>query len=76
MAAKSSIRDVARVRNIPLEVANKLAKYIPDSFPADKQTGKAPKVTLKNCIELPELKEIMNSNDKELINTLKYAMEL
>lgn len=77
MGAKSSIKDVARVRNIPLDISNKLTKYVPDNFPADKETGETPKVTLKNCMELiPEFKEIMQSDNKEIIDTLKYAIEL
>ncbi len=77
MATKSSIKDVARVQNVPLDIANKLVKFIPNSFPEDPKTGKAPKVNLKNCLELvPELKEALNSKDKTISNTLKYATML
>ncbi len=73
MAAKSSIKDVARVQRLPLAEAERLTKMIPDKFPENKD-GKAPKVNLKNCMELvPEMKAIAQSSDKNLTDTLRYA---
>ncbi|MBP7101945.1 MAG: DNA polymerase III subunit alpha [Bacteroidales bacterium] len=77
MAAKSSIKDVARVQDVPLDIANKLAKFIPNRLPEDPKTGKIPKVNLKNSIEMvPELKMAFASEDKMISDTLKYASML
>jgi len=73
MAAKSSIKDVARVQKLPLSEADRLTKLIPDKFPEDKD-GKAPKVTISNCLRyVPELIEARNSSDQNLSSTLRYA---
>ncbi len=74
MAAKSSIKDVARVQKLPLSEADRLTKLIPDRLPEDKATGKAPKINIKNSIKfVPELQEARNSYDQNLSDTLKYA---
>jgi len=74
MATKSSIKDVARVQRLPLADADRLTKLIPDRFPEDKDTGKAPKVTIKNCLaRIPELKRELEYGDENMANTLKYA---
>lgn len=74
MATKSSIKDVARVQKLPLSEAERLTKLIPDRFPEDKATGKAPKINIKNCVQLvPELQEARHSHDRNLSDTLKYA---
>ncbi len=74
MATKSSIKDVARVQRLPLSEADRLTKLIPDRFPEDKATGKAPKVNISNCLRyVPELQEARNSYDQNLSDTLKYA---
>jgi len=71
MATKSAIKDVARVQKLPLSESNRLAKLVPDRIPDKK------KVTLKDAIEyVPELKEAMNSHDKVMTDTLKYAQML
>ncbi len=73
MATKSAIKDVARVQKLPLSEAERLTKLIPDRFPEDKD-GKAPKVNIKNCVErVIELKNALNSDDRNLSDTLKYA---
>ncbi|MDR0367618.1 MAG: DNA polymerase III subunit alpha, partial [Bacteroidales bacterium] len=73
MATKSSIKDVARVQKLPLDISNRLAKYVPNSFPEDKN-GKAPSVNIGNCIRLvPELKEASESTDSNIASTIKYA---
>ena len=76
MATKSSIKDVARVQQLPLAQAETLTKMIPDRFVEDKD-GTAPKVNLKNCIELvPELKKITETGNEELISVLRFAEKL
>ncbi|MDX5349055.1 MAG: DNA polymerase III subunit alpha, partial [Hymenobacteraceae bacterium] len=66
MAAKSSIKDVARSTSLPLAEANELAKMVPD----------APGTTLaKAFAEVPELNDIRNGNDHKA-STLKLAEKL
>ena len=77
MAAKSSIKDVARVQNLPLQLSNQLAKLVPARFPEDPKTGKAPKVTLKNCFKMvPEMTEAYSHGPKEVQEVLAYASQL
>ncbi|MDR1180929.1 MAG: DNA polymerase III subunit alpha, partial [Bacteroidales bacterium] len=72
MATKSSIRDVARVQKLPLDVSNRLAKLVPNSFP-DEDDRKV-HVTLEKCLEMiPELKEASVSPDQNIASTIKYA---
>ena len=74
MATKSSIKDVARVQKLPLDIANRLAKFVPTSFPEDNKTGKAPSVNISNCVKMvPELKEASESKDANIASTIKYA---
>ncbi len=74
MATKSSIKDVARVQKLPLPEADRLTKLVPDRFPEDKVTGKAPKINIENCLKfVPELQEARFSPDRNLSDTLKYA---
>ena len=74
MATKSSIKDVARVQRLPLAEADRLTKLIPDKFPEDPTTGKAPKVNISNCVKfVPELQIARNSSDTNLASTLRYA---
>ncbi len=71
MATKMSLKDVARVLKVPLDVSNALCKAIPDRLPDDK------KMNLTNAIEcVPELKEAEASSDPALRNTIKYARML
>ena len=71
MATKNSIKDVARVEKVPLEVSNRLCKAIPDRLPDDK------KMNLPNAIEaVPELREAQASTDPKLRNTIRYAKML
>jgi DNA polymerase-3 subunit alpha len=73
MATKSSIKDVARVQKLPLEIANRLAKFVPDSLPKDSKGGTVT-VTIANCVKLvPELKEASESADTNIASTIKYA---
>jgi DNA polymerase-3 subunit alpha len=70
MAAKSAIRDVARVQKLPLPESNRLAKLIPDRLP-DRE------VNLRNAIEfVPELREAAESPNQLVRDTIKYARKL
>ncbi|GHT76436.1 DNA-directed DNA polymerase [Bacteroidia bacterium] len=74
MATKSSIKDVARVQGLPLDESNRLAKLVPDKFPEDPKTGKAPKVNLTNCFKYVDgLRDARFSSNPELSDILKYA---
>lgn len=76
MATKSSIKDVARVQNLPLSEANLLASYVPQRFPEDPKTHKAPKVNLKNCLSMvPDMKNAYEQNP-DIRNVLTYASQL
>ena len=76
MATKSSIKDVARVQNVSVADANALAAMVPQRFPEDPKTHKAPKVNLKNCIEMvPEMKEAYERNPV-VHDVLTYASQL
>jgi len=77
MAAKSSIKDVARVQKLPLSESDRLTKLVPDKFPEGKDGKEAPKVTLTNCYNLVnEFKQELNSSDENVKTTLKYAQML
>ena len=76
MATKSSIKDVARVQQLPLEQAERLTKMIPDSFPEDKN-GKAPKISVKNCVEyLADFKKEIESGNEDIASVLRFAEKL
>ncbi|MCL2130995.1 MAG: DNA polymerase III subunit alpha [Lentimicrobiaceae bacterium] len=67
MGAKSSIKDVARVHDVPLNLSEQLAKEVPDG----------PGVILKDSIELsPKLKEACQSPDPNIASMMKYAIQL
>jgi DNA polymerase III subunit alpha len=71
MATKNSIKDVARVEKLPLEISNHLCKIIPDKLPDGL------KMNLPNAIKcLPELQEAVSSPDSRLRNTMTYAKML
>ena len=71
MATKNSIKDVARVEKVPLDVVNRLCKAIPDRLPDGM------KMNLPNAIKcVPELQEAVVSPDEHLRNTMKYAKML
>ncbi|QVJ80274.1 DNA polymerase-3 subunit alpha [Prevotella sp. khp1] len=75
MATKNSIKDVARVENVPLAISNALCKAIPDRLP--EVDGKTPKMNLTNAIKaVPELQEAEASTDPHIANTMKYAKML
>ena len=75
MATKNSIKDVARVENVPLAISNALCKAIPDRLPD--VDGKTPKMNLANAIKaVRELQEAETSTDPRIANTMKYAKML
>ena len=75
MAAKSAIKDVARVINLPLAESNRLAKLVPARMPV--VNGKELKPTLKNCYEyVTEFKPELSSSNELVSDTLKYAGQL
>ena len=71
MATKNSIKDVARVEKVPLDIVNRLCKAIPDRLPDNM------KMSLPNAIRcVPELQEAVASTDVRMRNTMKYAKML
>lgn len=75
MAAKSAIKDVARVEDLPLPESDRLTKLIPAHMP--EVNGKELKPTLKNCYEhVPEFKAELQSNNEIVKETLRYAEQL
>ena len=79
MAAKSAIKDVARVEDLPLSESNRLAKFIPSSpneMPEDKN-GKKFKITVKNCLEcFPEFRAELDNQDPRVGETIRFAEKL
>ena len=71
MATKNSIKDVARVEKVPIDMANALCKAIPDRLPDGM------KMNLTNAIKCtPMLQDAEVSDDMRLRNTIKYAKML
>lgn len=67
MAAKMAIRDVARVQNLPLSEADRLAKLVPER----------PNVNFRIAYqEVPELKKEKSSDNELVATTLQYAESL
>ena len=67
MAAKSAIRDVARVHQYPLAEANRLAKYVPEK----------PGMSLAKAFkQSPELLDARDNGSAETRDVLKYAQQL
>lgn len=75
MAAKSAIKDVARIEQLPLSESDRLAKLIPKRMPV--VDGKELKPTLDNCYNyLDEFKRELNSNNELIVETLNFARQL
>jgi len=71
MAARSAIKDVARVQRLPLPESDRLSKLVPDKHPEGKR------VTLDYAIKaVPELKEAAESSHPVVRDTMKYAQML
>ena len=79
MAAKSAIKDVARVEDLSVAESNRLAKFIP-STPNDmpeKEPGKKYKITVKNCLDcFPEFRHELDNEDPRVGETIRYAEKL
>ena len=77
MAAKGSVKDIARISGLPLAESDRLTKMIPDRPFTPKETGKEMKPTLANCVKyLPELKKEYESGEPLVREVLDYAMQL
>jgi len=67
MAAKSSIKDVARVQDLPLSQSNALAKFVPDK----------PGTTLEKAFDqVPEFQDILDNGKLEERSVLEFAKKL
>lgn len=67
MAAKSAIRDVARVLKLPLPEADRLAKMVPDG----------PNVTLQSALkDSPDLMQELKEGEDKVQRTLRFAQTL
>ena len=82
MAAKSAIKDVARVSNMPIPESNRLTKMVPDKpFEATvvedgKKVTKEFKPKLSNCLKYGELSEELKNGTPEVQEVLTYAGKL
>ncbi len=76
MAAKSAIKDVARVEQLPLPESNRLANLVPKRMP-DGPDGKTLKTNLSNCYKfVPEFADELQSRNPLITETLEYARRL
>ncbi|MGD9899166.1 MAG: DNA polymerase III subunit alpha [Calditrichaceae bacterium] len=69
MAARGVIRDVSRVLKIPISKADTIAKQIPIQ-------GAKPMPLKKAFVDVPELKEIAESDDPQLRELVTYSQTL
>ena len=91
MAAKSAIKDVARVSRLSIDESNRLTKLVPDKpfeidvldengKPVLDEEGKKKKKELKpklgNCIKHHDLKEEMENGTEQVKEVLTYAEKL
>ena len=82
MAAKSAIKDVARVSRLSIEESNRLAKMVPDKpFEATvvedgKKVTKEFKPKLGNCLKYGDLKDEIENGTPDVQDVLKYAGKL
>lgn len=75
MATKMAIKDVAKVLEVKLSEANRLAKLVPDRL-NDKE-GKSQKINFKNLLKYcDEFAAEKNNPDINIRETLKYAEQL
>ena len=79
MAAKSAIKDVARVEGLSIDESNRLAGMIPskpNDMPEEKP-GKRYKITINNCLKcFPEFAAELNSSDPLVAETVRLAEKL
>ena len=82
MAAKSAIKDVARVSRMSIDESNRLTKLVPDKpFEAiveedGKKVKKEFKPKLSNCLKYGELSTELNNGTPEVQEVLTYAGKL
>ena len=82
MAAKSAIKDVARVSRMSIDDSNRLTKMVPDKpFEATvvedgKKVTKEFKPKLKNCLKYGELKDEVENGTDQTKEVLNYAEKL
>ena len=82
MAAKSAIKDVARVSRMSIEESNRLTKLVPDRpFEATvvedgKKVTKEYKPKLSNCLKYGELKNEVENGSDQTKEVLNYAGKL
>ncbi|MDE7024763.1 MAG: DNA polymerase III subunit alpha, partial [Paramuribaculum sp.] len=75
MAAKSAIKDVARIEQLPLSESDRLTKLIPKRMPT--VDGKELKPNLDNIYNhVPEFRPELESNNPLVRETLQYARAL
>ncbi len=75
MAAKSAIKDVARISRLSIDESNRLTKMVPDRLQNEK--GDDVKITLKNCYKyVPEFKNELENGPEINKEVLKYAAAL
>lgn len=77
MAARSAVKDIARIHQIPLDEADRFAKMIP-TRPFDVAGKKKPvPVSIENCIQyIPEIKDVYENSSQLFKDTVKYASQL
>ena len=82
MAAKSAIKDVARVSRMSIDESNRLTKMVPDRpFEATivedgKKVTKEFKPKLNNCIKYGDLKNEIENGNEQTKEVLQYAGKL
>ncbi len=75
MATKMVIKDVAKVLDVPLSEANRLAKLVPDRMP--EIDGKTAKTNIKNLLKyVPDFQAETQNPDENVRETIKYAEQL
>ncbi|WP_022834945.1 DNA polymerase III subunit alpha [Salisaeta longa] len=64
MGAKTALRDVARVLDVPLDEADRIAKMVPDGVGVDLEQA---------FNENPEFRALKEANDPQVRKTMRYA---
>ncbi|MBO4447029.1 MAG: DNA polymerase III subunit alpha [Bacteroidales bacterium] len=75
MAAKSAIKDMARISHVSIDESNRLSKMVPDRLP--EVDGKDVKVNLANCFKYsPEFKKELSEGTTMNRDVLEFAKQL
>ena len=75
MAAKSAIKDVARISHVSIDESNRLSKMVPDRL--KDANGNDVKITLENCFKLvPEMRDELEKGPDINKEVLRYAQAL